>query len=417
MSLKRLSKDTLIYGITTGIKSAIPILMLPILTAYLSPKEYGMLSIIEVSILFLMPFISLSSHGAVKVMFFKLRAQELKQYITDALYLSLFLFFIFLLIFVPFNNFLSELTKLPDYILLLLPLFALLRVVGGVAGVILQVKHKPLHFSGFSILQTLIDVSFSILFIVYLRFDYVGRLAGMYGSFFISTILGLYILLKMNLISLRPSYKFVNNIIRFGGPLIPHAIGGSVLAMSDRYFIAYFIDTENVAYYTTAYQLSALMLLFVSAINIAWTPYFFKLIKDGGDDAFKEIFNILQILVIVIMVLGGVIYMLDDLLFNLFCDVSYESAKNYFPYLLIGFVFQSIYIIFSSLFFYEKKTIELSKITISAAVLNLILNYFFILEFSAIGVAYATAVSWFLFSIVIVIVTLLRLESKKTNYA
>ena len=122
----------------------------------------------------------------------------------------------------------------------------------------------------------------------------------------------------MDLIRLRPSFKFINNIIRFGGPLIPHAVGGAVLAMSDRYFIAYFADTESVAYYTAAYQLSALMLLFVSAINMAWTPYFFKLLKDGGEAASKEIYNVLRIIVIAIMAVGVIIYIVDDLLFNLF---------------------------------------------------------------------------------------------------
>ena len=65
--LKKLSGNILIYGGTNAIKSLVPFLMLPILTAYLSVSDYGVLSLIEVSILFLAPFITLNINSAIKI--------------------------------------------------------------------------------------------------------------------------------------------------------------------------------------------------------------------------------------------------------------------------------------------------------------------------------------------------------------
>lgn len=417
MLLKKLSKDTLIYGINVGIKSLIPVLMLPVLTTYLSPEEYGILSIIEISILFLMPFITLNCHGAIKVAFFKLDYNKLKYYISDAISISLILFVFVLLLSILFSAVLSQSMDLPECIILLLPFFALLRLSGEIVGVVFQVKHKPISFSVFTTFQTLLDVSLSLSFVIFYQLGYIGRLAGIYSSYLMATIAGIYLLYRMKLLSFKPSFKFVKDIISFGVPLIPHAIGGAILAMSDRYFISYFIGHEEVGYYTVAYQLSALILLVSTSVNLAWSPIFFKLLKDESAESYKQILKTLSIIVFVFLSIGVVIYMLEDVLFYVFSDISFEIAKEYFPYLLIGFVFQSIYIIFSNLFFYERKTLFLSKITLTIAGLNIVLNYFFIREFSTIGVAYATSISWFIFSFIIVAVVLNKLRLKNEVYS
>ena len=63
--IKTLTSNILIYGGTNAVKSLIPFLMLPILTMYISPKEYGELALIETTILFLLP----SSMGLAQISF------------------------------------------------------------------------------------------------------------------------------------------------------------------------------------------------------------------------------------------------------------------------------------------------------------------------------------------------------------
>ena len=84
--IKKLSSSIVIYGGTNAIKSLVPFLMLPILTAYISPKEYGELSLIETTILFLLPFVMLNINGAINVEYFRRdNRSEYKQYVINAI--------------------------------------------------------------------------------------------------------------------------------------------------------------------------------------------------------------------------------------------------------------------------------------------------------------------------------------------
>ncbi len=52
-----LLKNTAIYTLTTIINSAIPFLLIPILTRYLNPSDYGIISVYTVIVAIVSPFI------------------------------------------------------------------------------------------------------------------------------------------------------------------------------------------------------------------------------------------------------------------------------------------------------------------------------------------------------------------------
>ena len=289
MSVKQLSLDTIFFGFVTGLRSLAPILLLPFLTNYLSPSEFGELSIVEVTILFLMPFISFSSHSSIKVEYFKLSELQLKEYISNAIVLSLLSFLCFFTIAFIFTEFISEKLNIAPIVVYLLPLFSFLRLLGEILTALFHVKEKRIQFATFNLSQTISDLSLSILFVTFLHYGYLGRLGGAYITFFFTSIISLFLLRKYNLFHFKFSFTYFKEILSFGLPLIPHAIGGTILAMSDRYFISYYVDLEQLGFYTVAYQLSAFMLLIATSVNLAWTPMCFKLLKDGFNSTINEI--------------------------------------------------------------------------------------------------------------------------------
>jgi len=70
-----LIKKVSIYTSANILVKAIPFLLLPVLTRYLSPSDYGIIAIFQVILAFLIVFIGLNSNGAVMVNFFKLDKQ------------------------------------------------------------------------------------------------------------------------------------------------------------------------------------------------------------------------------------------------------------------------------------------------------------------------------------------------------
>jgi O-antigen/teichoic acid export membrane protein len=396
--IKKLSLDIVIYGLTNGLKALVPFLMLPILTAYLSTEEFAILSLIEVSILFLFPLVSLNVYAAINVEYFHLKKNQLSSFISNAILISFISFVSFLVIFLLFSKQIEQYVHIQSGIIILLPTFAFLRLLPQVLLGLMQVEQKSKYYFLFMVVQVLIDFSLSYILIVFYNMGYLGRLEGIYVSAFLMSSFALYYLYNYGFIRVV-TLQYTRRILNFSLPLVPHILGGVIIAMSDRYFIVYYDSHETLAYYTVAYQVAALMLLFGTSINQAWSPFLFRLLKEKNK--FTESIKYTGLLMGVFLILGFILYLFKDIVFLIFVDEKFYEGKEYFVWLLIGFIFQSLYFLVTNFIFFKKRTKILAKVTFSGAILNLILNYFFIQEFDVIGVAYATALTWAVFFLVV----------------
>lgn len=394
MSSKKLSKNIIIYGLSNGLRSLVPFIMLPILTSYISADGVGLLGLIETSILFLSPFILLNVEAGINVEFFKSSKTELSKYLTNGLLLSFCAFVIVFILSYFTQDFISFTLEIPNNIILLLPIFVLLRVIPTITLVLFQAQQKPVNYLFYSLSQTIFDFALSAAFIVIWEHGYLGRLEGTYYGFFAASLIGIFIIYRMGYFEFTISKKEMKKVLDFGLPLIPHAVGAAMLAMSDRYFISFFEGNSYLGYYIVAYQIGALMLLFSRSVNQAWSPMMYQLLKNRD---FSKVNQITMILFGVFSLVGFLVYLSSNLLFDLFIDPSFFEAKAYFLPLLIGFVFQSLYMLYTNFIFYSKRTKILALITVSTTLLNLALNYVLILEYGVVGVAYATAITWFVY--------------------
>ena len=395
--IKKLSHSVMIYGFTNGLKSLVPFIMLPILTAYLSAKEYGALSLIESSVLFVLPFVMLNTHGLINIEFYKLDDRKsFSELITNTLIINIISFFLASLLLFIFGGLIARQLNIDVFWIRLLAFFAFLRVVPSIVLVIYQASSKPLKYARFSLAQTILDFSLSYFFVVILAYGLAGRIAGVYGSFFLFSMIGMYILYSQRMIVFQIVLKYTKDILSFGVPLIAHSIGGIVLALSDRYFLSYFFGNEEVGLYSVSYQVSAMMLLASSSINQAWVPMFYKMLQDGEEEKATKMIYILLFLFISIAV---IVYFLEPLIYTYFIDPKFKNAQVYSLWLLLGFLFQSLYFLYTNYLFFYKKTKVLSMITFSGAILNLLLNFVLLKIYGAVGVAYATFITWFIYFI------------------
>jgi O-antigen/teichoic acid export membrane protein len=374
--------------------------MLPILTTYLGLSDFGMLSLVETTILFVTPFVLLNISAAINIEYFKLEHTELKEYISNAFTLSVIAFLIIIFFVFVFQENISTYFQIDSAVVLWIVIFSMLRVVSSVLLGLYQSRQEPIKFASFILAQTILDFALSYVLVVVYKYGYIGRLEGIYGVYAIFSILGILLLINMNYIG-KITFKYTKDILNFGLPLIPHAVGGTIIAMSDRYFISYFEGNEQVGLYTVAYQISALMLLVSVSVNQAWSPMLFKLLKEKN---LEQVYKFTLYLILFFSVTALSIYLLQDLLFYVFVDEKFYIAKEYFVWLLIGFIFQSFYFLVINILLYEKKTKLLACITMTGATINIVLNYFFIQWFGVIGVAYSTAITWFLFFLVVILV-------------
>lgn len=389
---KKLGSNIIIYGLTNALKSLVPFIMLPILTHYLSVKDYGVLSLIETSILFISPFVMLNIHSAISVEYFTAKDKDdFAKYVTNSLILTVFSFLMVFFILNLFSKQFSQIIHIDEFWIKILAFLAFLKIIPLVVLTIFQSSNQPFKYFLFSIFLVLFDFTLSYILIVFCDKGILGRIIGVYGAYFLFSIIGFYILYKLRYVVLKIILKFSKQILEYGVPLIAHSIGGIVLAMSDRYFLAYFVDNKVVGLYTVAYQISGIMLLFSMSINQAWRPMLYNLLKNSN---LKKAKQINFVLVVIFILSFCILYFIIPLIYKILINERFYDSKIFVLWLLIGFLFQSLYFIYTNYLFFYKKTKLLSVITFSGAILNIILNYIGIKLFGSIGVAYATAITW-----------------------
>lgn len=79
LSHSSLLKNSFVYVVTDGVNKAIPFVLLPIISRYLSPSEYGIVTNYNVFISVLGALVYLCTGGVVPVMYFKLPKDEMKR--------------------------------------------------------------------------------------------------------------------------------------------------------------------------------------------------------------------------------------------------------------------------------------------------------------------------------------------------
>ena len=79
-----------IYVLANILNSAIPFLVLPIMTRFLSPEDYGIVSMFSVLVSILTTFIGLNVHGAIARQFYEKESMNFQQYIANCFYILIF---------------------------------------------------------------------------------------------------------------------------------------------------------------------------------------------------------------------------------------------------------------------------------------------------------------------------------------
>jgi len=267
--------------------------------------------------------------------------------------------------------------------------------VPTIIPIIFQAKKEPFNFGKYKIAMTLLNVSLSLLFILYFIHGWQGRLYGIVGSFGVFTFVGFVVLLKLDLLKFRFDKKVLRSALHFGLPLIPHTIAGVFLSMSDRIFLVNMLGEDSVGIYSVAFQIASAISIVMGSVNQAWAPVLYE--KLNHEPSFYDKIGIVKITykIMASMLLFTLFFMfISPYIYDIFIDKRYYVAKEITIFIALAFLFQGFYFMVTNYIFYSKKTKIISYITVSSVLLALVSNYFLIQSFGIFGSAYAFIIVW-----------------------
>jgi O-antigen/teichoic acid export membrane protein len=392
----KLFRNSFIYASSNVARNIIPFLLLPILTHYLTPADYGIVATFEVLLAVIVVFVGLNMPGAVGISFFKVEKRELRVYIGNVL-LILFSSFLFTFcVILILKSFLSHLVKFPENWLPIIVVVALAQSIFTLVLTLWQVEQKPLPYGLYQISQTAVNVVLSLTFVLLFHLGWQGRVLGISIASIIFGLISLFLICRRKYLKLDVNKVYIKDALSFGIPLIPHALGVWIMASIDRLFINSMVNISTTGIYTVGYQVGMIIGLIATSFNQAWSPFLFDKLNENKIDVKIKIVKFTYIYSAVIIFLALLLSLTAPWFLEFFVSKDFYGAYKYVFWVALGYAANGMYFMVVNYIFYVKKTYILAWITIFAAIVNVILNYFFIKANGAIGAAQATAVSFLL---------------------
>lgn len=400
-SLSSAFRETIKHGLTYGIgqilSRAIGFLLIPLYTNYLSPSEFGVLSLLIISASVALMLFSMGLTSALFRSYFDYKDEESRaKVISTVFYILLFTSAILSLAGYFSSPFLSKLilgsfeyTKYFQFIFFT----SSLKIITQFALTVYRVKKLSKKYAIFSVLFFIIRLVLTILFVAVAKKGVWGVII---ADFLVSILSAVILLLSIKEHIIRFFYKReVGKSLSFGLPLVPQNLSGFLLAGASSYFLKYFSTVAIVGIYNIGYKLGMIVnILLVFPLAMIWNPMMLSIKdKDYCDQYYAKALT--YFIFIGVFVVIGLSLLSKDIL-HLIAKESFWDAYRIVPLIASSYLLFGIARIFDVGIPIKRKTHYSAIAFITAAIFNLFLNWLLIPRYGIIGAALATFLSFLL---------------------
>ncbi len=383
------------YFLTTIINEAIPFLILPILTRYLSPAEYGNLALFSFYLALTNTMSGSSMQVVVSKHFFKIEKEKLAEIIGNGIVIGLLLsttIFLLLLVSYPFTK---DFLNLDLFWLLIIPPISLAYMVFYIGLGVMRNSNKVATFGKYKVGNTVYNVTISLILVVALLWGWQGRATGIIGAYLISGVLSFIYLRKKGYVSFKVTKNKLKQVSSVLFPLMPNAFQSIFISRIGIFFMQYYFTKELLGLYTIGFQIAIMLQILIATLAMSWSPYLYQQLSKK--EKINKIYLTRLLYVLIGIVLLGALFIntVAGFILKVMTTQEYYDAAQYIPYFTIGYVFFGGYKFLFPILIDGEKQKYISLINIINIVLMLGLNFWFVHLFGHIGIAYAFCVTYF----------------------
>lgn len=396
-----LKKNISIYSIGEVMSKAIPFLLLPVLSFYITPAEYGIISNITILLSLITPLVLIGTPSFLGVNYFKLEKKPFLAFTSSIIVLIIIAFLAVTICVITFQGIICRYLEISSFWLYAVLFFSFMQAIKAIYNSLLIFQKKAKSFIWIQITYSLINVALSLLFVVVLNKSWEGRLYGIGLADCIILCLVLFLLYKGSYLNNKFNKKNIVNGLKFGLPLLPYAIGMWAISLSNRFLITKYLGLEQVGLYAVGFQFAFIISVVAMSITKAWNPYLFEKLKDNTAESRRDIvlitYKIFGFLLLTVIILS----FLSPIVIKYFFGQDYQRATVFIPWLAFGYLFKGGFLIIVGIAYFYKKTRTLGLISSLCAVFNITLNIVLIKMNGAIGAAQANLITFMCLFIII----------------
>lgn len=385
-----MNKDVIYYGVAVACNRGSFFILMPFLATLMDVESFGFLSLYMVSAQLLAPIISLNISSAITREYY-----DNPSIVRRLLLFSLFFSFslsAFLIVILKSDYIPVIIFSLCESIFLVVSTFERFRK--GARFYFFLCLFKSIILIGFILISLQLFEVISVDVILYcFAFSSLSVLVMSAVGFNSKVVIHNVVLFFY---SSRDLYKYILFSISF----LPHVLFQWVGSSADRYLVGWKLGPEVLGVYSIGYSLASLYMIVNAALALGLPQICIKDVTKFTNKKFRRLLftgiSISAVVFYLFLISFVDIYFSDRLSHDIFNTLMLIST-----FVFIGFVFLSYYYYYSSLLFFGKQVKVLSLITLSMALVNVVLTTFAVFFYNIEMVALATLVSYLAYFIMV----------------
>lgn len=182
--------------------------------------------------------------------------------------------------------------------------------------------------------------------------------------------------------------------ISFAVPLIPHYLSETLLNQTDKIMINSFFGSSEAGIYNIAFTAASFVQILTTAINSAYIPWQFQKIHDKD---YKKLAKTSYMVLIGLFIVISLIILFAPEIVHILAGSNYMGAVSLIPTLAASVFFNYMYQLFARIEMYCEKKAYTVFATMTATILNIVLNYIFMPTHGYTFAGYSTLIAhiWF----------------------
>lgn len=399
MLLRRLARDSAIYGGADLFSKTLAFLTFPLIAAALSPLAFGALELLLTATALLGMAANCGLNNSLQRFYWDQDTAQIHAPVLVSSGLAALVLFLMIALAagVVVATAITPWLPLWDLPLTWIGLIAALVLMAGnqMAQYLLDVirlRMKPWRFVGITLASRVLTACAGVVAVVWLGW-------GLDGLLVVQAIVAL-LALPLAAAAVRRDLTatidrdVARKLLQFGYPFIYSGIAFWLFGSMDRWMLAAMSSVEEVGIYSVAYRLASIVMFVSLAFGQAWSPLAMKFRTDHPSRYRKLYADVLLTLACGMLLLGGFVALFSSELIDLLMPSEYRSAASPLAILCLGVVVQSTIQVTAVGISIEKKTHLFARLAWIAAGLNFMLNLLFIPSHGAVGAAWATALTY-----------------------
>ena len=390
--LKSIGVKSIIYGLGSVLLRGINLLVLPLYTYYLTPEDYGIVAISASLTALLSLIMPLSLYSAIIPFFFKMDFKATQKSMMGTIWVGMVgSGFLLAVAFEFFGARIFEIIfpKLVFYPYGQISIWtAFFAIFSFLPLNLFQAEEKPKQYVVWTTATLLLTVAVTVAFVVFLELGAYGYILATLVANIIMAMPFTWMTLKN--IDLTIDFSCLKKAVTFSLPLLPHGISNWILALSDRAILQFYVSVSALGIYSLGYTFGMIQIFVGVAITQAWIPFLFKRIAEEGEASEPRLARMITYYVLLLSALAVGLSLFSKEVISILTNKSFHSAAYYVPIIVVGYLWNGLYIIPLNFLVLKNKTFLIPLVTIPAAAINITINIALVPHFGITAAAWAT---------------------------